>query len=177
MSAQSQKHQNQKNDTKKSASSSSNHTPVVKQKYEPVQSSRSYHTIFSGLFWVCIVGLFMLAAFNIIASQLVHPLYFSFINEDRDTVVTFLEKTRRLDVYPRIETQLAQSIQVFEEDVLMNDTERNQTIAELEAVLEQNEKARDVLIALAALYNEAGNEEKYEEYKNRAREVDPGIAD
>jgi tetratricopeptide (TPR) repeat protein len=164
--------QQDKHDKNESGSQSNNHSKGSKE-----TRTRKRDIALSGAFWVGVAGLFLYGIFNAIASQLVHPLYFSFINEDRDTVITFLEKTRRTDVYPRIETQLSQSIQVLEEDVLMNDTKRNQTIAELEAVLEQNEKSRDVLVALAALYNEAGNEEKYKEYLNRAREVDPEIAD
>lgn len=136
-------------------------------------TNKNFGIVRSFVLWACIACFFVFVVFNMLASQLVHPLYFSFVNEERDAVVSFLEKTRSLPGYSRIEDYLSQSIDVLQQDILYHDKVRQETIDQLELVLDQNEKARDVLVSLALLHKQAGNEQMSEEYWSRAQAVDP----
>jgi hypothetical protein len=128
------------------------------------------------LFWVLMSSLFIYLGFNIYYTQKnLNSLYFSFVNEDRESVIKVLEKTRDLEVYSKISEYLYTSVDVYHEKIVAGDEERRQTISELEAVLAKNDKARDVLLAIAHLYKKNGNQKMYEDYMVRAQKVDPKV--
>ena len=125
------------------------------------------------LLFLCI---FIYLIVNLVLSQLISPLYFSLVKNDRTAVVSFLSQIKNLPVFPEF-FSLNKNIygNSLEQEVFAKDLQRKEEIAELEYLLEKNAKARDVLYNLYLLYNEDGNKSKAEEYLRRAKEIDPAI--
>jgi len=122
------------------------------------------------------IFLFSFLLFNLIASQLVSPLYFQLTKEDKNAVVAFLQKIKNLPVFPYF-LDINKKIygDSLEQEVFAEDNERKETIAKFESLLQKNQKSRDVLYNLYLLYNEDGNKIKAEEYFQKAKEIDPAI--
>lgn len=62
-----------------------------------------------------------------------------------------------------------------EDEVYADQRARRSMITQLESVLEKNPHSRDVLYALARLYEQEGNLAQAETYLNQAKELDPLI--
>ena len=123
-----------------------------------------------------ITFLFSFFFFNLLSSQLISPLYFQLVKEDKNAVVSFLSKIKNLSVFPLF---LAINKNIYgnslEQEVFAEDNKRKETIAEFESLLQKNPKSRDILYNLYLLHNEDGNKIKAEEYLRRAKEIDPLI--
>lgn len=113
---------------------------------------------------------------NIVASQNIHPLYFSFVTENPKAVGETLHKLQRTEVYPEL---LATQRNIYgsslENEIFKDNDKRYNTILRLEEVLRTAPKSRDILHALSVLYGESGNHDKEAEYLRRAQEIDPAI--
>jgi tetratricopeptide (TPR) repeat protein len=119
-------------------------------------------------------GIFVTA--NVFASQVVHPLYFSFITEDRAAVTQVLRRVRFTSLYPELFAMQEQIYgRTLDDDVNKEVKQRAGDITILERYLAVNPNARDILYNLALLYKENGNSQKADEYLKRAQEVDPEI--
>ncbi len=113
---------------------------------------------------------------NIFLSQLISPLYFRLINNDKSATITFLTKIKN---FPDFSAYLDMNTGVYGDSVkkavFAKDQQRKEEIKTLEVLLEKNPKSRDLLYDLYLLYHEDGNSAKTEEYLRKAREVDPLI--
>lgn len=122
------------------------------------------------------VFLFLFLLFNLISSQLISPLYFQLLKEDKNVAVAFLRKIKKLPAFTSF-LEINKNIydNSFEQEVLSPDIKRNKLIEEYELLLQKNPKSRDLLYNLYLLYQEDGNEVKAEEYFQKAKEIDPMI--
>ena len=121
-----------------------------------------------------IIFLFSFLIFNLVLSQLISPLYFQLVKEDKKTVASFLNKIKNLTIFPSF---LEMNKKIYgnslEQDVFAEDNKRKETIAEFESLLQKNPQSRDILYNLYLLYNEDGNKTKAAEYLMKAKEIDP----
>jgi len=122
------------------------------------------------------VLVFFFVFLNIYSSQTISSLYFLVANERYPAAVEFIQRIRSL---PDFSFFLAINKKIYgqklQEDVFAQENQKKQQIAELEAILEKNPKARDALLRLSALYNELGNKIKEKQYWQKAKEVDPNL--
>lgn len=113
---------------------------------------------------------------NLVSSQLVSPLYFRLVSEDKDSVALYLQKIRGLPIFGgELEKYKAIYGGAIEEEVLRPEMEKNAKIRSLEEALKRNSKSRDVLYSLYLLYKERGDEKTAQGYLDRAQELDPNI--
>lgn len=120
------------------------------------------------------VILFFLLIGNIAGSELIPTLYEPLINGNRPATVAFLRSIRNLPEYRFFATQL-EGIQnkSFEQEVYADVFARDDLIQKLERTVANYPKSRDALFYLAMLYRDQGNKQKYTEYFERARAIDP----
>ena len=126
--------------------------------------------------FLCVIFIFSFLVFNLVSSQLISPLYYQIVKEDRGAVVSFLSKTKSL---PAFSLFLEMSKNIYgnslEQEVFAEDNKRKEMITKFESFLERNPKSRDLLYNLYLLYKEGGDGVKAEEYLKKAKEVDPMI--
>ncbi len=142
------------------------HATLKQLKYSLLTSSKV-------LFFLLI---FFYIFLNILFSQLISPLYFQLVKEDKKAVINFLQKIKNSAYFSPF---LDKSKNIYgtqiEQEVFAEDNKRKETIAKFESFLQKNPKSRDLLYNLYLLYNEAGNKTKAEDYLERAKEIDPLI--
>lgn len=113
---------------------------------------------------------------NVVFSQLISPLYFRQVVDERDAIVPYLQSVRSL---PSFQKDLILYKNLYgkriEEEVFYNDMLRENKIKELEETLLKNSSSRDTLYNLYLLYSQAGNEPEALEYRNRALLIDPAL--
>lgn len=134
-----------------------------------------YSLLFGGKF-LFFLSIFSYLFVSILFSQLISPLYFQLVKEDKTAVISFLNKIKNFPVFPSfLEMNKNTYGPSLEQEVFAENIKRKETIAEFEALLDKNQKSRDILYNLYLLYKEDGNGAKAEEYLNRAKEVDPAL--
>ena len=113
---------------------------------------------------------------NVIFSQLISPLYFRQVVDERDAIVPYLQSVRSLPTFQK-DLILYKNLygKRIEEEVFYNDALRDNKIKDLELLLQKNPSSRDTLYNLYLLYSQAGNEPKALEYLNRAKLIDPAL--
>lgn len=113
---------------------------------------------------------------NVVFSQLISPLYFRQVVDERDSIVPYLQSVRSLPTFQK-DLILYKNLygKRIEEEVFYNDMLRENKIKELEETLQKNPSSRDTLYNLYLLYSQAGNEPKALEYLNKAKQIDPGL--
>ena len=125
---------------------------------------------------VCVGGIFAFLFLNLIYSQIISPLYFKFISEDKKSVVNYLQKIKNLTIFNK---ELNKSKNLFgkdiENDVFQPDTERKIKIKEFEQILKNNPQSRDVLYGLYQLNLEKGDIIIANKYLMQAKAIDPNI--
>jgi len=97
-------------------------------------------------------------------------------NENEPTTVYFLKKIKTLPIFSTV-IKLSENVfnknlksQVFSEDV-----QRKAEIKKYERLLIKNPSSRDILYRLYQLYLADNNQNKANEYLNRAKAVDPNV--
>jgi tetratricopeptide (TPR) repeat protein len=113
---------------------------------------------------------------NLINSQLISPIYFRFINNDKNVTISFLEKIKTFPEFQKI-LEMNKNIygKTVEEETFRQENNKKLMINNLEQILIKNPKARDVLYSLYLLYKEKGDNLTAEKYLKQAKEVDPSI--
>ncbi len=128
----------------------------------------------AGLLVFFILLLFISA--NILASQIISPVYLGVVNENQGSVISYLKKIRNLPLfvpeYRKFEVILGPQIW---SGVFSKEIQRNGLINKLQSKLTLNSQSRDILYSLSLLYNAAGNTARSEKYLKLAKEVDPDI--
>ena len=121
--------------------------------------------------------IFFFLSFNVFFSQNIPPLYQKLVNEERKAVIEYLKSIKSL---PFFKTELKKFAAIFGRqivnEVFFEDQQRKIKIKKLEEALKKNPKSRDVLMSLAILYQEDGNEKLAREYFNKVKEVDPNLS-
>lgn len=119
---------------------------------------------------------FLFLIFNSISSQVIPPLYFQFVSNNKQTTVNFLEKIKTFPEFIKI-LEMNKNIygKTIEEETFRQENGKNLMINNLEQKLKINPKARDVIYGLYQLYLAKDDKNKANEYLRRAREVDPAI--
>lgn len=120
--------------------------------------------------------MFFLLLVNFLSSQIISPIYFQIVNNDKKAVISFLEKIKN---FPEFQNILEMNKNIYgktvEEETFRQENDKKLMINNLEQKLRINPKARDVLYSLYQLYLSEGNKKKAGEYLRLAREVDPSI--
>lgn len=126
------------------------------------------------LFLVSVLLVFLIV--NIAFSQLISPLYYRVIKEDKTSVISLLEKMKDFSSFPYF---FGLNKQIYgnqiEQAVFAKEIKRKETIQNLELLLQRNPKSRDIVYQLSLLYNNDGNTTKANEYLKRAKEIDREI--
>ncbi len=127
-------------------------------------------------FLVVLIFLFLIS--NLFSSQIISPVYFRLINDEKKAAIEFLEKIKKL---PEFKDELKKYKTIYgktiEEEVFAKEIREKQMIKNLEQILEKNPKSRDVLYSLYLLYDSRGDKIKAKEYLRQAKEVDPNMKD
>lgn len=128
------------------------------------------------LLFVVFTTLAFYSLLNLITSQTVSPLYSGIVNAERSSVVDYLQKIRKLQMF---DAELEHFESVYGtpiiSDVFKNELKRQNLVFDLKSRLALNPKSRDVLYGLSILYQQEGNENQYRHYFDLAKEVDPEI--
>jgi hypothetical protein len=130
-----------------------------------------------------VIVLMLILAKNISASQAIDSLYFRIFSpvmvDSQSVRLSMVEFLRKIRTLPEFSFFFSMSKNMYghtlENEIYKDERKRVLRIAELEAILTRNPKARDVLYELSVLYGIQGNSEKSEEYLRRTREVDPMV--
>lgn len=120
-------------------------------------------------------GLTIFLFLNIFAVQQVTPLYEDVANGEISALIRFFGKAKSLAEFQTIFPEVKQTFGLYEENVYAEDRKRQESIAQLELILQKNPQARDVLYALSKLYEKEENKLKAAEYLARAKQIDPQI--
>lgn len=151
---------------KKPIKTESIHTALKKTKSQLLFGLKSI------IFFSLLVFLFV----NIIVSQLISPLYFQLVNDNRSATAQFLKDAQKLQEYNAILTQQENIYgNSIVKDINEQHLKRQQAIVALEEILKTNPKSRDVLYDLSLLYKNEGSDIKSQEYMDKAKAIDPGI--
>jgi tetratricopeptide (TPR) repeat protein len=120
---------------------------------------------------------FIFLIINIYFSQNISPLYQEIINNEKEAVISYLKKIKK---QPFFKSELKKFTQIFNQpiakEVFFEDEQRKIKIQKLKEALKKNPKSRDILISLAILYHEDGNERLAKEYFKKAKEIDPNLS-
>jgi len=126
--------------------------------------------------FIIIISLLLFLILNVYLSQTISPLYEKLTNNDKKAIIDYLKKIKTL---PHFKTELKKFTNIFGQsivkEVFFDDEQRKIKIKKLEEALKKNPKSRDVLMSLAILYQEDGNERLAKEYFKKAKEIDPMI--
>lgn len=122
------------------------------------------------------IFIFLFLSINIFFSQKISPIFFGLVNNDKKSVVAFLQKIINNNNF---ENQLKYFEKIFgpslKNDVFAKKLQREIKIKELEQILEKNPQSRDVLYGLYLLNLEKESQKTAEKYLRLAKEIDPEI--
>ncbi len=127
------------------------------------------------------IGLALFTAFvylslNIVYSQLISPLYFRQVVDEKNSIVAYLKSIRTL---PTFEHDLLLYKNLYgrqiEDEVFYDESARGDKIRKLEALLVKNPNSRDTLYNLYLLHSQAGDDTKALEHLNKAKQIDPAL--
>ena len=124
--------------------------------------------------WMALGGVLLtFLCLNIVASQMVHPLYGAFVQEEIDAQVAFYKVARDLPEFDEVLQHSNGTYISLQDELDKENTTRREQIAELELLLEQQPNSRDVLYALYQLNYQMGEKETATMYLDRAQAIDP----
>lgn len=113
---------------------------------------------------------------NMLAAEVISPLYTLIVKNDKSATAEFLRKIKGTSDFPEL---LAEAKKTFGPEIItMVDKEaldRRTRINHLEEILKLNPRATGVLLELSALYKKEGELQKSTEYLLLAKELDPSV--
>jgi tetratricopeptide (TPR) repeat protein len=129
-------------------------------------------------FLLTVIGVSFFLLANIASSGLYPPLFSSLVlTNSQKLPVKYLADIKKT---PEFNNQIKYFDQKYNYNFinLVEQPEKdiNFKISQLESILEKNEDAVDVLLALSTIYKDLGNAQKSKMYLSRAREIDPSIS-
>lgn len=125
---------------------------------------------------IVFILIFAFLFLNLVYSQIISPLYFQFVNNDKKSTISFLQKIKDLPEYKKI-LEINNNIygNTVKKEIFRQENDKKLMINNLELKLRINPKARDVLYSLYQLYLTEGDKNNAREYLRRVKEVDPAI--
>ena len=131
----------------------------------------------SKIFEFCfVILLFAFCFLNLTYSQIISPIYFQFVNNDKDSTVSFLQKIKDLPEYQKI---LEMNNDIYgptvKEEISRQKNKKKDMINNLEQQLTINPKARDILYSLYQLYLAEGDKKQVNDYLRQTKAIDPDI--
>lgn len=112
---------------------------------------------------------------NVVASQMVNPLYERFVAEEVEAQVAFYKIARTLPEFQDLYEANTLTLQSLEPEINKDDVTRLDKIRKLETLLEQNPNSRDLLYVISTLYQQSGDETSAQEYREKALQIDPSL--
>jgi len=113
---------------------------------------------------------------NIFFSQIISPLYYKFVNNNRNSAISFLQKIKVLPEYQKI---LEMNNDIYgptvKAEIFAQENGKKDLINNLEQQLIISPKSRDILYSLYQLYLTEGDKNQANDYLKRAKEVDPTV--
>lgn len=150
--------------------------PEVQEKKSSSVSKKPPSSIFRGILSIGISAVLLtFLVLNIVASQLVDPLYARVVKEEPEAEYEFFSVVRKLPVFTQIYPSMDEIFEQYRTRLEIQDNKRKEQIEELESYLEQNPKSRDIFLVIASLYEQEGNVEQSRIYYEKAREIDPSL--
>lgn len=122
-----------------------------------------------------LIVLMLFLSVNIVASQMVHPLYEGVIEGKQTALVTFFKIAKDLAAFQPVKPEMQESYMTLADEIDKDDITRQEKIRKLEGLLQKYPKSRDLLYAISLLYRDSGNPIKADEYLMKAREIDPAV--
>jgi len=120
--------------------------------------------------------LFIFIALGIWSSLSIPKMISILSASDNKTSIAFFRKARHLEEFRlKMLPEMAKTFASHEYEIYADERARLEKIHILESLLDEHPQARDVLYALALLYQKSGDYNKSQEYMNRASAVDPDI--
>lgn len=144
-------------------------------KLQPILMKMGHHYGKKLLLGLALFGFTLFLFVNIFAVQQVTPLYEDVANGEITALIRFFGKAKSLHEFEAIFPEVKQTFGLYEENVYAEDRKRQESITQLELLLQKNPQARDVLFALSKLYEKEDNAEKATIYLNLARQIDPKV--
>ena len=126
------------------------------------------------MFLTVLLSVFLI--FQIFFSQNLSPLFFGLTNNNKESIVSFMQKIRLTSDFPQ-QLNYFENIygSAIKNEIFFKEIAQNQKITKFEQILKNNNQARDILYSLFLLYKEKGDNLKAEKYLRLAKEVDPNI--
>ena len=120
--------------------------------------------------------LFIFITLGIWSSLGIPKIITTLATADDKISIVFFRKARRLNEFrSRLLPEMVKTFATHEYEIYADERTRLEKIHVLESLLDQHPQARDVLYALALLYQKSGDYNKSQEYMNRAVAVDPDV--
>lgn len=140
------------------------------------KKNTSIHLLETTGLWVGYGALIIYLVANIALSQLISPLYFTFVKKESSAIVPFLVSIKSLPIF---DSKLLLYKNLYgahiEGEVFTEELRKNALINNFERILKINPSARDIYYNLSVLFRARGDEKKSNEYFQKAKMIDPSI--
>jgi hypothetical protein len=110
---------------------------------------------------------------SIVASQVFAPPHFSTLGKQKSTLTAFLRASVKLGDSYLIKQAFADSLIAEYPVVFDSYIQANDWLKRLQSIESRSPQSRDVLVAIAVLYDHMGVWQRAEEYKDKAKMIDP----
>lgn len=110
---------------------------------------------------------------SIVASQVFAPPHFSTLGKQKSTLTAFLRATVRLGDSYLIKHMFRESLVTEYPVVFDSYIQENDWLTHLQSIESRSPQSRDVLVAIAVLYDHMGDRQHADEYKKKAKMTDP----
>lgn len=141
------------------------------KQHQNIKDQRS--KIFEFLF---IILFFAFLSLNLIYSQFISPIYFQFVNNDKNSIISFLQKIKNLPEYQNV-LEINNNIYgpTVKEEIFRKENKKKEMINYLEQQLTINPKTRDLMYSLYKLYLVEGDKNTADDYLRQAKAIDPDV--
>lgn len=122
---------------------------------------------------ICLSVLSVATFLSIIVSQVYSPSYFSLLGKQKSTLTAFLRAAVKMGDNYLIKNAFHDSLLAEYPVVFDTYLQESEWLERLHAVESRSAQSRDVLGAIAILYDRMGNKQKAMEYYEKIKSIDP----
>ncbi len=123
------------------------------------------------------LGAYVLASvfvtLNILVSQYIPSQFTALAKGEMPAILETIREGRFLPQFQPLFSEVKGLMKDYDKDIFSQDRDRRNSITSLEILLEQYPESRDLLVALATLYEKEEDMARAQEYLMRARMLDP----